>query len=112
MRKPRWVLLAMLAMVVAGCGSKAIQLTPRAIERGRPYQLYTHCGIEWARIGGTFWRTTPMSDGNGNPPTGWGNPFQAGTLSFRNRTTARFSSPAGSVLFKRTNSKRPPIICS
>jgi hypothetical protein len=85
------LVLAALATAAAGCGSVSITTSatgvtrgPSAIAgaRGRPYQLYTHCGIAWARIDGTFWRATkPASDGAGNPPRGWGNPFQNGTLT-------------------------------
>lgn len=80
---------------------------------GNPYRLYTHCGIEWARIDGTFWRANqPLSDGSGNPPPGWGNPFQDGSLDLIGRTSARFTSPAGTVLFQRTSRTHPPVICS
>lgn len=99
-------LVLSLVVLVAGCGSKMTY-------RGRPYGLYTHCGIEWAKIDGVFWRATrPLSDGNGNPPPGWGNPFQQGTLTLTSRTTAEFSSPAGGVTFERTERTRPPVICS
>ena len=80
---------------------------------GRAYRLFTHCGIKWAKINGTFWRAKrPLSDGSGNPPSGWGNPFQDGTLVFTSQTTARFDSSAGRVTFERTPRKRPPLICS
>jgi hypothetical protein len=76
------------------------------------YRLMTHCGIAWTNIAGTFWRAVhPLSDGHGNPPPGWGNPFQDGTLTL-NGTTARFSSRAGTVTFQRTNRTRPPFLCS
>jgi hypothetical protein len=109
------VLLALtLAAVAAGCGSQtASRRLTRSADRGQAYQLYTHCGIQWARIGGVFWRATQqLSDGNGNPPPGWGNPFQQGRLTFSSRTTAEFSSPAGRVTFERTRRTRPPVICS
>jgi hypothetical protein len=103
------------AAVVAGCGSQTGSSTETATRAhaGRPYQLYTHCGIEWARIDGTFWRAEhPLSDGSANPPAGWGNPFQDGTLALIGPTTARLDSPAGSVTFERTTRKQPPLICS
>jgi hypothetical protein len=104
-----------LAAVAAGCASA--RMTARSPTtsgaRGKPYRLYTHCGVGWARIDGTFWRATkPLSDGNGNPPPGWADPFQEGTLTMRNRTTAEFSSPAGSVTFQRTERTQPPFMCS
>lgn len=48
-----------------------------------PFDLYTHCGIGeikafgkyFERIGGT------LGDGFGNPPRGWDNPYDKGTLS-------------------------------
>jgi hypothetical protein len=108
-------LLLTLATLAAGCGSRALATNPAATgaHRGRPYTLLTHCGIEWAKIDGTFWRATrPLSDGNGNPPSGWGNPTQKGKLSFTNRTTAEFDSPAGKVTFKRTGRTQPPSLCA
>jgi hypothetical protein len=110
----RWVTWVAAALAVAGCGSQTSSPTGTThAHAGRPYQLYTHCGIEWASIDGTFWRAKhPLSDGNGNPPGGWGNPFQDGTLVLINPTTARFDSSAGSVTFERTARRRPPVICS
>ena len=105
--------LALLAVtvVVTACGHSASRTTRSGA--GRPYRLYTHCGIEWARIDGTFWRAKqPLSDGSGNPPAGWGNPFQDGSLVILDPTTARFESTAGSVLFERTSRRQPPLLCS
>ena len=103
------------AVAIGGCGSQTTSST-RSITNahaGQPYKLYTHCGIEWTKIDDTFWRATrPLSDRNGNPPAGWGNPFQDGTLIFIGPATARFESPAGTVTFKRTSRRRPPTICS
>jgi len=103
------------AVAVVGCGSQTSSstgITTRAAA-GRPYQLYTHCGIEWAKIDGTFWRAKhPLPDGSRNPPAGWGNPFQDGTLVFISPTRARFDSPVGSVTFARTSRRQPPLICS
>ncbi len=79
----------------------------------RPYRLLTHCGITWARIRGTFWKADhPLSDVHGNPPAGWENPYQAGTLRFTSGRTAIFTSSAGSVSFHRTTRTRPAVICS
>lgn len=88
-------------------------LTRSSNQRPEPYRLYTHCGIEWAKIHGTFWRAVkPLSDGHGNPPAGWGNPYQTGTLTFTSPTTAVFRSPPGSVSLDRTARTRPPFGCS
>jgi hypothetical protein len=111
----RGSILVGLAMLAAGCGTTAMPAPPRkpSTPAGIAYELYTHCGIEWARIDHTFWRARhQLSDGNGNPPRGWGNPFQAGTLTMLSRTTAKFASAAGTVTFQRTARTRPPVVCS
>jgi hypothetical protein len=104
-----------MLLVLGACGSSTSpsgRTTTLALA-ARPYRLYTHCGIEWARINGTFWRAErALSDGSGNPPAGWGNPFQSGTLVLLSATRARFDSVAGTVTFVRTPRTRPPLICS
>jgi hypothetical protein len=120
--KARTVLVGVamvLQLAVSGCGSSetagqpAQKTSPAASTHGVAFSLYTHCGIKWARIRGTFWRAEhELSDGNGNPPEGWGNPSQAGRLSFQSRRTATFSSTAGQVIFHRTPHTEPPFICS
>jgi hypothetical protein len=111
----RGLLVLTSVAVTAGCGSQmtASRSTSASARRAESYRLYTHCGIEWAEIEGTFWRASrPLSDGNGNPPAGWGNPFQEGKLAFRGHATAEFSSPVVSITFKRTDRARPPVLCS
>ena len=59
------------------------------------FNLYTHCGINGAMIHGVLWQaTTPLSDGNGNPPPGWGNPSEDGVPHFLD---------SGSVVFRTSN---------
>lgn len=61
-----------------------------------PYELYTHCGIDEARIGSTYFEAeTPLSDGSANPPPGWDNPTQHGTMTLLSPTAAVFTDPAG-----------------
>lgn len=76
------------------------------------YVLYTHCGIEWARIDGVWWRTGPLDDGNANPPSGWGNPYDAGELLVVDGTTAVYSGgPDVEVEFERTDIVEVPFTC-
>lgn len=48
-----------------------------------PFDLMTHCGINELRSNGRYFQRVGgvLDDGSGNPPSGWGNPFQHGTLS-------------------------------
>jgi hypothetical protein len=88
----------------APAGKPADPSRPAAVTVGsaRPYQLYTHCGIDEARIGGRYFEAVhPLSDGQGNPPAGWGNPSQQGTMTLLSPTKAVFRDDAGhQVLFR------------
>ncbi|MFB7586457.1 hypothetical protein [Streptomyces sp. NPDC056169] len=70
----------------------------RATPSGRtiPFELYTHCGIDEARIDSTYFEAeTPLSDGSGNPPDGWDNPTQRGTMTLKSETEAVFTDDSG-----------------
>ena len=74
---------------------------PAAVTAGPPvpYTLYTHCGIDEAKIGGRWFEADhPLSDGNGNPPPGWGNPGQPGTITMLSASTAEFRDRLGHVV--------------
>lgn len=118
--------LAGAALVVAGLGACADRTgapahltpvtTPAAGSRtSYPYALYTHCGINEANIAGRWYvADIPRSDGNGNPPPGWGNPYQPGTITIRSATRAEFADRAGHrVAFTlRPGATGPRQICS
>jgi hypothetical protein len=94
------VVVAMAAGVLTGCAAKAgpsaaaAPATPSS--RTIPFDLYTHCGIDEARIGSTYFEAeTPLSDGSGNPPEGWDNPAQHGTMTLESKTEAVFTDDAG-----------------
>ncbi|GAB3881510.1 hypothetical protein GCM10029964_037690 [Kibdelosporangium lantanae] len=59
-----------------------------------PYDLYTHCGINEARLGDTYYEAE-TAIGKGSPPSGWGNPYQHGTMTVLSPTTAVFRDNAG-----------------
>jgi hypothetical protein len=93
-----------LAAVLAGCGSTsspaaaptAAAARTAAAPKPVPYNLYTHCGIDYAQVGSRYYEATPpLSDGSGNPPPGWGNPYQPGTLTVISPTQAVFTDKAG-----------------
>ncbi len=75
------------------------------------YVMYVHCGVRWTRIDGVWWKTAPLGDGV-NPPDGWGNPYDAGTLTVIDETTAEYTGgPDVTVRFKRTDATEPPFMC-
>ncbi|MFC9705615.1 hypothetical protein ACFTWD_33560 [Streptomyces sp. NPDC056943] len=77
-----------------GRTTPSVQATPSV--RTIPFELYTHCGIDEARIGSTYFEAeTPLSDGSGNPPEGWDNPTQRGTMTLKSETEAVFTDDAG-----------------
>lgn len=66
---------------------------------GSAYALYTHCGIHEARVGHTYYvADDPLDDGHGNPPAGWGNPYQQGTMATPTPGVAVFSDSLGHVV--------------
>ncbi|UZN02801.1 hypothetical protein [Cellulomonas sp. S1-8] len=84
MRRQAIVPWCAFVWLLAGCGgvndsaSLAAEASPAV-----PFELLTHCGVHelntdderfFERVDG------PLTDGNGNPPPGWGNPFQSGQL--------------------------------
>jgi hypothetical protein len=74
--------------------------SPTASSEGRPFSLYTHCGLDWSpiEIDGSFWKVTgpgPLSDGQNNPPPGFGNPSDQGTLTLLDDRHAMFVSSEG-----------------
>ena len=66
---------------------------------GQPYSLYTHCGVYEAKIGDVYYEAEqPLDDGQGNPPPGWGNPYQQGTITVDSATVAIFRDGLGHVV--------------
>ncbi|TFV86014.1 hypothetical protein [Blastococcus sp. CT_GayMR16] len=75
-----------------------------------PLDLYTHCGVLGTDVGGVWFAADPpLVDGAGNPPPGWGNPYQPGTLTLVTADEAVFADDAGHVVRLRAadESARP-----
>jgi hypothetical protein len=91
--------VALLAVFGLGHGSP-----PHRTPAGRSvrYNLYTHCGVSEARLGSQYYVAVhPLSDGAGNPPAGWENPYDVGTMTLVSATEAVFTDGVGhSVVFK------------
>lgn len=84
------------------------------VEIGRTYdyEMYVHCGVEWALIDGAWWQSDYLSDGNANPPDGWGNPVDAGRLTLTSPDTASYAGgPDTSITFRRTDVLVNPVQC-
>ena len=95
-RRPAVVAAGVLAAVLVACGSVSGPVAAPAAPKPVPYNLYTHCGIDYAQVGNRYYEVTPpLSDGSGNPPPGWGNPYQPGTLTVISPTQAVFTDKAG-----------------
>lgn len=87
--------LLILAATVAGCSSGhggPLKHAGRSIS----YRLLTHCGIDEARVGSTYYVADhPLGDGQGNPPPGWDNPFQVGVMTLPMPGVAVFRDSSG-----------------
>jgi hypothetical protein len=83
-------------------GSRLPPCTPGVrLGAPQPYVLLTHCGIRDAYFDGRLWVADPMlSDGSDNPPPGWGNPAQAGTMELVSRSHAVFRAGRLAASFK------------
>lgn len=100
-------------LAVFGLGHRSPDRTPAG--RSVRYNLYTHCGVSEARLGSQYYVAVhPLSDGAGNPPAGWENPYDAGTMTLVSATEAVFTDGAGhSVVFRmRPGAKTFLRVCS
>jgi hypothetical protein len=73
------VVTALVALT--GCATAPADPFPTRVDG--TFSLYTHCGIRELTYDGGWYvrRGGVLDDGSGNPPAGWDNPFQAGTLT-------------------------------
>ena len=108
---------AVVISALSGCAEPAapkntVPQTPTPTVSAVLFALLTHCGIHEVRVEDTFYvADQPLDDGNGNPPAGWGNPFQEGTMTvdggkavFRDDSghTVTFRERPGATSFLRT----------
>ncbi|MBO0836017.1 MAG: hypothetical protein J2P28_10930 [Actinobacteria bacterium] len=85
-------LVGLIALLVTACGGTSTG-SGVTIEQ---YRLYTHCGIDEALIQGKYYVADhPLSDGQGNPPAGWDNPYQVGTMKLVPPSQAVFTDSIG-----------------
>ena len=114
---------AAISVALVGCGSTGG--LPRSVNApgpsvsvrvgsSSPYTLYTHCGVLSATINGqVFYADPALTDGQGNPPRGWGNPYDLGELTIQSATTIDFHDASGHLAHFAIASGRSPVpICS
>lgn len=97
MRRRSIIVLCALCWILAACGEADQPAAPGAQPTATPFELYTHCGIhELKTDDGRFFERAdgPLTDGNGNPPPGWDNPYQSGQLLVT-RDVAVFTDDVG-----------------
>ena len=97
----------------AGVAAGEVGAVPSPARVGVEYRLdlYTHCGIRGADVGGVWFAADPpLIETGGNPPAGWGNPYQRGTLRLETADEAVFRDDLGHEVELRAapESERPP----
>jgi len=77
------------------------------------FSVYTHCGVESARIGGRWWHATPPLYGEGvsSAPVGWDDPYQEGQLTVESSKRAVFEAEGTQVVFVPSTTDEPVRIC-
>ena len=74
-----------------------------------PFDLYTHCGVLGADVGGVWFAADPPLIEEFGPPAGWRDPYQRGTLTLQASDEAVFRDDAGhEVRLRAAESERPP----
>jgi hypothetical protein len=102
----------------ADTGSPPPQAAPTTIDLAgsQPHQLYTHCGVVWTQFQGQVWYADPPQvDAAGNPPAGFGDPVDNGTMRRISAHQAEYVSSSGKVVaFSDTEppGASPPGLCS
>jgi hypothetical protein len=88
--------------------------TPSRPAGAKPFDLYTHCGIDEANVDDAWYEATTPLNAGGNPPASWSNPYQPGWIQRVNATTVVFSDTKGHhVEFAlRPGATGPKRICS
>jgi hypothetical protein len=88
------------------------------VEMGRFYRfrLYTHCGLnELVDFDGSLWDYSgPGSpdDGNRNPPAGFANPYDDGTMKLISANVAEYQSSKGAVVrYTRRSGQKQLRMC-
>lgn len=97
-----WTALA-ACLLLTGCGSPAGTDMPASssstsavpgtqVGVSYPFDLYTHCGVEFARFGGRTWKVVqPVPDPDGSPFARGAVNSLSGTVQLTDENTLRFT---------------------
>lgn len=117
------LVLVALLFAVQACESGGTQPTreqvaaygesPPSSGESVEFFVYTHCGVESARIGGRWWHAAPplYGEGVGSAPAGWGDPYQEGQLSVESSERAVFEAEGTQVVFVPSTTNEPVRVC-
>jgi hypothetical protein len=114
-RHTRHIAVLVAATLATGCGS--LESTRRAPVTdqlsGTIFSVYTHCGLESARIDGRWWHAKPplYNQERTGPPRGWGNPYQEGTLTRESADSAVFEALGQRVILVPDPDNEPVRVC-
>lgn len=88
------------------------------VESGADYRftVYTHCGLDGRiEFDGSSWDYAgpgAPDDGSGNPPPGFDNPFDRGTMKLISEDVAEYRSSSGSIVkYRRRDGSKPVDMC-
>jgi len=110
----RYVAMLIAALLTTGCSSAASTERAPAVEpSSTPFSVYTHCGIENLRIDGRWWHASPplYNQERSDPPAGWGDPHQEGTLTMESADRAVFEALGQRVVFVPAPDNEPARVC-
>jgi hypothetical protein len=110
----------LVAACLTGCSAPSSPVnttgasaSPSVVATYEGFELLTHCGITHAVVNGTYYTADPvLSDGNGNPPAGWGNPGQRGVMTVHSDGRAEFVAGSLRATFVATPTEPSGGICS
>lgn len=70
-----------------------------------PFDLYTHCGVDEAKIGDVYFEAeSPLVGSARSAPAGWDNPYQRGMMTLVSPATAVFRDGRGHEVWFRARS--------
>jgi hypothetical protein len=87
---------------------------PATLEPGvaYPVDLSTHCGVRGMDLGGVWFAADPpLVQGAGDPPPGWDEPSQRGTVTLLSSDAAVFRDDAGHEVRLRADESARPAPC-